>query len=193
MPRGQNKEKLLEHGAELLYSGGFHATGVQEIADAAGVPKGSFYNYFESKTDFALTVLGGYTDQACQMLEQALLRSEGTPLTRLRRFYADNIAQIEESGELCGCVLGNFCQEMAGKDDLFRQAVDAAMTRTRWYFTECLKQAQAAGEISASHDPDQLARFLVASWQGALTRVKADRGVGPLRDFEHVVFELALN
>lgn len=192
MPRGLNKQKLLEHGEGLLYSGGFHATGVQEIADSAGVPKGSFYNYFESKTEFALAVLGTYVDRTCELFEERLLRAEGTPLTRLRSFYADAIEQTEASGDFSGCLLGNLCQEMAGKDELFRQAIDAAMTRTRWYLVECIKQAQAAGEIAADRDADQLGRFLVASWHGALTRVKADRSTRPMRDFQQVVFETIL-
>jgi len=39
---------------------GYSACGVQEIVDAAGVPKGSFYNYFKAKELLAVEVLGTY-------------------------------------------------------------------------------------------------------------------------------------
>ncbi|TGT51139.1 TetR/AcrR family transcriptional regulator, partial [Mesorhizobium sp. M00.F.Ca.ET.170.01.1.1] len=50
MPRPANPEtrsRLLEKGGDLVSTRGFNATGVQEITAAAGVPKGSFYNYFD--------------------------------------------------------------------------------------------------------------------------------------------------
>ena len=31
---------------------GYHGTGIQEVVDKVGIPKGSFYNYFKSKEDF---------------------------------------------------------------------------------------------------------------------------------------------
>jgi TetR/AcrR family transcriptional repressor of nem operon len=46
------KQRLLMTGAEIMHLKGFNHTGIQEILDKAGVPKGSFYNYFKSKEDF---------------------------------------------------------------------------------------------------------------------------------------------
>jgi len=47
----------LERGAEIIHLKGFNHTGVQEVLRAAGVPKGSFYNYFKNKEDFGLQVI----------------------------------------------------------------------------------------------------------------------------------------
>jgi len=60
MPRPANPEtrsRLLEKGGDLVSSRGFNATGVQEITAAAGVPKGSFYNYFDSKDAIVAAVV----------------------------------------------------------------------------------------------------------------------------------------
>jgi len=43
------REKIVAAGAERFHALGYNACGVQEIVDAAGVPKGSFYNYFKAK------------------------------------------------------------------------------------------------------------------------------------------------
>src|ERR1700740_3028853 len=45
------RERLLETGLRILHERGFNATGVQDITEAAGVPKGAFYNHFEGKED----------------------------------------------------------------------------------------------------------------------------------------------
>jgi TetR/AcrR family transcriptional repressor of nem operon len=47
-------ERLLADGGRLVHEAGFHASGVQDIATAAKIPKGSFYSYFDSKEAFAL-------------------------------------------------------------------------------------------------------------------------------------------
>ena len=51
-PRGAHKEQILEAGMGLIYAQGYNATGIQDIANAAGVPKGSFYNYFQEQRGF---------------------------------------------------------------------------------------------------------------------------------------------
>ena len=48
------RSSILDAGAALMLRKGYHGTGIQKIVDAAGVPKGSFYNYLKSKEDFAL-------------------------------------------------------------------------------------------------------------------------------------------
>src|ERR1700761_1118340 len=60
MPRPSVKEKLLETALDRFQAQGFNGCGVQDITDAAGVPKGSFYNHFKSKEALALEVLDQY-------------------------------------------------------------------------------------------------------------------------------------
>jgi len=45
----KTKELLMHRGAEIIHRKGFNHTGLNEILEAAGVPKGSFYFYFKSK------------------------------------------------------------------------------------------------------------------------------------------------
>src|SRR6476659_11363181 len=63
MPRPSNPEvrrRLLAAGLDLVHARGFAASGVKDITDAAGVPKGSFYAYFPSKEAFAAAILDHY-------------------------------------------------------------------------------------------------------------------------------------
>ena len=57
MSREEKKQDILDKSADIMYLKGYNATGVQEIADAAGIPKGSFYNYFDNKEQFAIELM----------------------------------------------------------------------------------------------------------------------------------------
>ncbi len=54
------RDHLLDVGVELMHRNGYKATGLTEILQAAGVPKGSFYHHFGSKEDFAAAALEKY-------------------------------------------------------------------------------------------------------------------------------------
>ena len=53
-------DALLDKGMGLLWSKGYNATSVNDIVKEAGIPKGSFYFYFESKEDFAVKAIDRY-------------------------------------------------------------------------------------------------------------------------------------
>ena len=55
--KSQTRTKLLQTGLRLLAENGFNGTGIKEIVDEVGVPKGSFYYYFKSKEDFTVEII----------------------------------------------------------------------------------------------------------------------------------------
>ena len=63
MKQGTTRDHLISTGLKVLHARGFHATGVQDITDAAQVPKGSFYTHFDSKERFGAEVLGRYWER----------------------------------------------------------------------------------------------------------------------------------
>jgi TetR/AcrR family transcriptional repressor of nem operon len=68
---------------DRFHAVGYHACGVQEIVDSAGVPKGSFYNYFKAKELLAVEVLGIYWKNiAIDMLSN----KSKAPVERIRDF-----------------------------------------------------------------------------------------------------------
>src|SRR6266436_3990981 len=60
MPRASTKEQIVTAAVETLHMKGFNATSVEDITNAAKVPKGSFYNHFKSKEDLAVEALDRY-------------------------------------------------------------------------------------------------------------------------------------
>ena len=64
------RARILAAGTEAMLLKGYNGTGVQEITQGAGVPKGSFYHYFESKEDFAIQALHFYYSPRLERLLQ---------------------------------------------------------------------------------------------------------------------------
>src|SRR6476646_10092336 len=116
MPRPSNPEvrrRLLQAGLDLVHARGFAASGVKDITDAAGVPKGSFYAYFPSKEAFAAAVLDHYwSDIEARLLP--ILEASGPAQERITRFFNALTDEHEEGNFLLGCLVGNLSLELAG-------------------------------------------------------------------------------
>ena len=191
-PRGRNREKFVSAGKGLLYSTGYTATGVQEIADAAGAPKGSFYNYFKSKEHFAADVIDAYTDDTVEFLQTHLRTGPSSPLDRMRIIlnrWAENMFS-EFNG--CGCLIGNITQEMSNHSKVIRAATERDFARLEAQFVACLDDAKQAGELSDQADAKTLGAFIYNGWQGALVRSKSEGNGDQLKRYVAFLFDQVL-
>ena len=96
--KATTKATLVAAGTQLILEQGYHQTGIQDVLQAAGVPKGSFYYYFPSKEAFALEVIAQFAAAYLARLEQHLGDTTASPLTRLRRHQEDLLARFERRG-----------------------------------------------------------------------------------------------
>ena len=192
MKRVDCREQLLNAGVAALHSKGFNGCGVQEITEAAGVPKGSFYNYFESKEAFSAEVLEHYWEQGAKK-NLAILSDESIPaLERLKTYFTQR-AEVHEAGHYeRGCMLGNLATEVTGQSRLVRDRLAGLFAGWVRVVGNCVREAQQNGEIDSSIDPMTLAGFLVNAWQGGVMRAKVDRDSSSLDHFFEVVFSRLL-
>lgn len=187
--KDDTRQRLIEAGAEIIHRQGFSGTGIQEVLDACGVPKGSFYHYFKSKQDFGLAVLEFQAERTAANILPLLSDPLRPPLERLRAFFDAFLARFCDPEQIvshAGCPIGNLVQELAPVNPAFRTRLDAIMTGLEDILAAQLRQAQAQDQIPARLDPEQTARFIAASWQGAILRAKASEDAAPLalcRDF----------
>jgi len=189
MSKQNTKEKILEHAAQIMRRKGFNNTGIQEILQSAGVPKGSFYFYFKSKDDLGLALIDYYA----QNLPALSLTSPETPaLQRLKEFFeARRVSCNQEEGR-SGCPIGNLTQEMGILSEDFQAKLREVFKRIKGAICECLEQAQKQGETKLPLDPEETADFILNSWEGALLRMKAEGNTEPLLLFEKMVFDRLL-
>jgi TetR/AcrR family transcriptional repressor of nem operon len=196
MPRPANPEtrsRLLEKGGELVSTRGFNATGVQEITAAAGVPKGSFYNYFDSKEAFAVAVLTEYWEAVVAEYGAILNQRRTPPLSRIARYFAGLAEFHERRRYAVGCLIGNMALEVTPTSEDVRIKLAAIYRDWSAALASCLREAKEKGELSAGKDPGQLAVALIDTFEGAVMRAKVVRSRAPFDSFERFMLPSLLS
>jgi len=183
------KTRIAETAAELIHAKGFNYTGIQEILQKAGVPKGSFYFYFSSKEALGLEIIDLHLEFFRDQVGRFLGEKEFPPLIRFRRLFNWFRGYYAEVGFTRGCPIGNLAQEMADINPLFRDRLNRALESLGAAFAEVLREARERKEWSAFVDPNEMARFIVASWQGSLLQMKLSRSAAPLNRMETLLFD----
>lgn len=189
MPKPSLREAILDAGVKAMFRTGYHGTSVRDVTTEAGAPQGSFTNHFRSKEAFAAEVLDRYFAHTRSLVAQALEDASLTPRTRLRRYLDIITGRLEADGFVRGCLIGDFSLEASGSSELLREQLDAIFRAWRTPFAACIAEAQANGEIAADFEPNELAEFLLASWQGAMLRMKVERSDAALRRFKTIAFQ----
>lgn len=182
------RELLLRAGLEVLTEKGFSATGLEEILGRVGVPKGSFYHYFDSKEAFGLQLIERYAQFFAKKLDRHLRNLELSPLSRLRAFIDDALAGMARHGYRRGCLIGNLGQEMGALPESFREQLIATFEDWQDRFADCLSKAQDIGELSNKAEPNQLATFFWIGWEGAVLRAKLEQSAKPVELFAAYFF-----
>jgi TetR/AcrR family transcriptional repressor of nem operon len=188
MPRPSSREKILDAAVKTLYERGFNGCGVQDITDAAGVPKGSFYNHFESKEVMGAEALDRFWQRnGCGLL--GILSDESVkPLERLERYFTVASSSLSDGGYRCGCLVGNLSAELADQSRLVRDRLASVFAGWTRPIELCLKEAQQAGEVRTDLDAKMLADFLVNAWQGAVLRSRVDKDGDAFAAFHSIIF-----
>ncbi|SFP90417.1 transcriptional regulator, TetR family [Nitrosomonas cryotolerans] len=176
-----NKENLLDHGVNLLMEQGYHGTGLQEILDAAHIPKGSFYNYFGSKENFGAEVIQHYIDPFIGQLTHHLQQSEMDALGAIQHYFAELITELEKNEFKGGCLLGNLMGEIGDTSDICKESLQSAIDRYRDLLQSGLAKAQQQGTIRLDKSAKEMADLLINTWQGALLRTKIEKSAAPVK------------
>jgi TetR/AcrR family transcriptional repressor of nem operon len=189
MARASVREQIVDAAFEQFHQHGYNGCGVKLITDSAGVPKGSFYNHFESKEALVLVVMERYgaTRRVPDLADQAV-----PPLTRLRKHFEFLASDIEKYGYRRGCVFGNFSNEAADHSPAIRDGLVTSFERWSEAVANTLREAQEDGSVTSKQDPAVLGRFLVNAWEGAIVGERAAKDGSSFAAFFTVVFDAIL-
>ena len=183
--RDDKQQLILEAGLEEILIHGYNGTSVKDITVAAGIPKGSFYNYFESKEHFGLEALQYVSTQGCQAARQTLSCSKLRPLERLVKYFNDDARELEASNFEKGCLLGNLGQELSDANPVFQVKVESLMAKMTSELELCLLDAIEQGDLDADICPKMMAEFLFNAWEGTITRMKTSKCNRPFTVFQN--------
>src|SRR5437667_3258469 len=168
------KQRMMEAVKELIWTGSYGSTTIDQICEKAGVKKGSFYYFFDSKADLAETAID--EDWQKRRLElDALFSPTIPPLDRLRRYCEFSYKFQAEIKAKCGCVLGcplfALGSEVSTQEDRLQKKIQEILDYKLKYLESTIRDAHAAGLIRAP-DAAAKARALFAYYQGLVTEAR---------------------
>lgn len=188
MARHSNKQALLDAGLRVMFRRGFNGAAVREVVAAAGVPHGSFTNHFPSKEQFGKEVLDQYFGQVQGLLDSSLEDRALSPKARMQRYLDLIVERLQTDGFERGCLIGDLSIEITQTSDLIREELQTVFKHWLEPFAKCIAEGQAAGEFSTEFEAREIADYFLASWQGAILRMKVERSIAPLNRFRKIFF-----
>ena len=177
------RDRLLEAGVQVIGKLGFNGCSVQDITEAAGVPKGSFYNHFESKEALGAAALKYFWADGASEHMQILSQPDLSPRQRLQAYFTRASEEMVRRGFTCGCLVGNMAAELSDRSEVITAQLSEIFTVWSREVAACIGAAQAAGEIRLDVEPDMLAVFVLNAWEGAVLRARIEKAERPLRHF----------
>jgi TetR/AcrR family transcriptional regulator, transcriptional repressor for nem operon len=186
MPRPSAREQIVQAGLQCLIRRGFNGVGVQDITDTAGVPKGSFYNHFESKEALGAEIVQRYG--ADKRRRELLSDKSVPPLERLRRHYQRLSDLYTDAKFERGCILGNFSAELSNQSEVIRESLRKLYEQWTKDVETTIAEAQAQGAVSKTLTAAELAAFLLDAYEGALLRARVERDGQSLDRFMKFAF-----
>jgi len=175
MPRVSDaKLRLMEAARTLIWENSYGSTSVDAICVKAGVHKGSFYHFFESKSTLATDAIeADWQDKRARLDE--MFSPQVPPLDRLRNYFDYVFDRQAAAHAKCGCVLGcpllSLGCEVSTQDPVIRTKVQEILGRQLRYFETAIRDAHGEGSIVAPNARIK-ARCVYALLQGALTQAR---------------------
>jgi len=178
------KVKLMDAVLELIWTGSYGSTTIDQICEKAVVKKGSFYHFFESKSQLAVTALDASWQTKRPELDN-IFSATVPPLERLQKYCEFNYmvqGQMREKyGRVLGCPLFAVGCEVCTQEDALQHKVQSILEYKRRYIESAIREAAAAGEIVAV-DAMVGAKRVMAFSEGLLTQARIQNDLEVLRE-----------
>ncbi|MDZ7840909.1 MAG: TetR family transcriptional regulator C-terminal domain-containing protein [Gammaproteobacteria bacterium] len=192
MAYGDTRSALVSAGMREMLLGGYDSVGIAGVLSRTGVPKGSFYHYFESKEVFGRAIVEAYAAQWRAVRKATFARADLEPLERLHAHFLELEQDVMAQEGMGGCLLGNLSQLMASRSNALRRAIETAFQEWQEDMVDVLKKAQRAGELRADADLEEIAALVIEAYEGALMRAKSQASMATLERFREVTLKRLL-
>ena len=174
-PHG-SKTALLDAAMRLIRTKGYSATRIEDICEAAGLTKGSFFHHFKSKEDLALAAAAHFASRADAAFAAAPYQRAVDPLDRLLGYVDFRSAILQGPLPDFTCLLGTMLQETFDTHPALRAACDTHISAHVAAVAKDIAAAKRRYSPTASWSAESLALYIQAVIQGAFILAKAKQG-----------------
>ncbi len=186
------KERLLQAAGDLVWQQSYGSVTIDAICEKAGVKKGSFYYFFNSKSDLAVAALEAHWQVLKPDLDR-IFSPTVPPLERIQKYF-EGLYQYQKDlkqkfGHVMGCPFCSLGSELSQQDQEICGKVREIMTYTPKYMETALRDAQAAGLIHVADIPAKT-KSIFAYMEGVLLQARIQDDVEMLRNLSTVALEM---
>ena len=176
---GDKRERIVEASAEVFAERGFASTRVADIAEHAGIGKGTVYEYFSSKEELLFAVFEWINDRIAKRVLAALAEG-GSSHDRLVRLLRLGAEIVQDQVEMQAVTLDFWAASRgSGLEDRFNEACLASYRTFREIVAGIVVDGQAGGEFLAEIDAEAIATMVVSAMDGLGVQIFFDRSLDP--------------
>lgn len=172
----ESKAKFLEAALLVIRTKGYTATRIEDICEAAGLTKGSFFHHFDTKEELALEAADHFEAMADRLFAAAPYQSESDPLDRILGYVDFRRAILQGDLPDFTCLLGTMVQEVYETNPKIRDACERNISAHAETLARDIAEAKKRYAPDAAWTPESLAFFMQAVIQGAFVLAKAKQG-----------------
>ena len=179
--RGDKRLRLVTAATAVFAETGYASTRVADIAERAGVGKGTVYEYFSSKEELLFAVFESINADISSRMNDALAAG-GSSEEQLHNLLRLGAEVISEQVDLQPVIL-DFWAASRGKEfeETYRRAVVASYSLFRNLVSDFIREEQNRGGFKTSVDAESLAAVVVATVDGLGIQLFFDRSINPNR------------
>ncbi len=155
----RRRSEIIEAVIPLIASVPFDELSVNEICEAAGISVGSFYHYFEKKSDMLVGLLGLIDEYLESEVYPRLV--EGTAMDKLLRFALEWARYVEAHGIERSKLISSVAP---ANTDLGGQKRSSL-----FYLEKLMSEGQAEGCIATAQSPGELAELYLLALRAITT------------------------
>lgn len=191
------REYLMDAATELIWEMSYNSVTVDAICARAGVKKGSFYYFFESKAALALAAMEHAWQTTTYPHMEAVFARDIPPLEQLKRFF-EGIYQYQleamkkNNGRILGCPFFSVGMESGALDPAVWRASQNYVKRKHAYLAKTVHEAQAQGltSLTGIDDVEEAVQGIQTLLEGAVARARVQNDPEPLRCVYHQALRL---
>ncbi len=190
-PRTFDEDEALDRAMEVFWEKGYQATSTNDLMQAMGIQRGSFYNAFGSKKKTYLRTLDRYLKRLAKGGPYTILFDNAPGVDALQAMMVGYLQTLTGDGRLHGCYFVHVAKEHRGTDPEITRAIQRGITRMRQIIGEHVDAAKEMGALPPDLDSKQAALLLMSVAWGSHVLMEAGVPEGDVLDSAKLMFDLA--
>jgi TetR/AcrR family transcriptional repressor of nem operon len=182
LERHASKTRILDATLHVIREKGYEATRIEDVCEAAGLTKGSFFHHFKSKQDLALAAADYWGERTGALFASAPYHEPADPLDRLLAYVDFRKAIVKGDLPDFTCLLGTMVQETYDTHPAIREACNKGISDHAATLVPDIEAAMRQHGVAPGWTAESLALYTQASLQGAFILAKAKHSAGIAAD-----------